>query len=47
VKDADRLCRDPAMRWVVGDRAIEGTAASASLSWTLKMRQLAKVELCP
>jgi hypothetical protein len=30
VNDADRLCRDPAMRWVVGDRAIEGTAASAS-----------------
>ena len=30
VNDADRLCRDPAMRWVVGDRAINGTAASAS-----------------
>ncbi len=30
VNDAERLCRDPAMRWVVGDRAIEGTAASAS-----------------
>ena len=30
MNDADRLCRDPAMRWVVGDRAIEGTAASAS-----------------
>jgi hypothetical protein len=30
VNDADRLCRDPAIRWVVGDRAIEGTAASAS-----------------
>ena len=24
VNDADRLCRDPAMRWVVGDRAITG-----------------------
>jgi hypothetical protein len=24
VNDADRLCRDPAMRWVVGDRAIQG-----------------------
>jgi hypothetical protein len=22
VNDADRLCRDPAMRWVVGDRAL-------------------------
>src|SRR3954465_10254892 len=30
VNDADRLCRDPAMRWVVGDRVIGGTAASAS-----------------
>src|SRR5260370_28954277 len=30
VNDADRLCRDPAMRWVVGDRAITGCAASAS-----------------
>jgi hypothetical protein len=27
VNDADRLYRDPAMRWVVGDRAI--TAATA------------------
>jgi hypothetical protein len=30
LNDADRLCRDPAMRWVVGDRAITGSAASAS-----------------
>jgi hypothetical protein len=30
VNDADRLCRDPAMRWVVGDQAIAGSAASAS-----------------
>jgi hypothetical protein len=30
VNDAVRLCRDPAMRWVVGDRAITGYAASAS-----------------
>src|SRR4029453_2705296 len=30
VNDADRLCRDPAMRWVVGDRAISESAASAS-----------------
>src|SRR6185312_7003006 len=27
VNDADRLCRDPAMRWVVGERAISGSAA--------------------
>src|SRR5271163_1882939 len=30
VNDADRLCRDPALRWVVGARAIDGTADSAS-----------------
>src|SRR6266852_2513048 len=30
VNDAERLCHDPAMRWVVGDRAIQGAAASAS-----------------
>jgi hypothetical protein len=30
VNDADRLCRDPAMRWVVGGRATTGCAASAS-----------------
>jgi Transposase DDE domain group 1 len=30
VNDAERLCCDPAMRWVVGDRAIDGSAASAS-----------------
>src|SRR5665213_850863 len=30
VNDAERLCRDPAMRWVVGDRAVHDTAASAS-----------------
>jgi hypothetical protein len=30
VNDADRLCGDPAMCWVVGDRAIQGAAASAS-----------------
>jgi hypothetical protein len=30
VDDAGRLCRDPATRWVAGDRAITGSAASAS-----------------
>jgi len=30
VNDAVRLCRDPAMRWVVGGRAPMGQAASAS-----------------
>jgi hypothetical protein len=27
VNDAKRLCRDPAIRWVAGDRAIAGSAA--------------------
>src|SRR5271163_2040154 len=30
VSDADRLSRDPAMRWIVGERAVHGAAASAS-----------------
>ena len=30
VNDADRLCRDPAMRWIVGGKAVERQAASAS-----------------
>ncbi len=30
VNDAERLCFDPAMRWIVGDRAPQGAAASAS-----------------
>src|ERR1700732_833907 len=30
VNDADRLCRDPTMRWVVGGAAPKGRAASAS-----------------
>src|SRR6266550_5587810 len=30
VNDPDRLCRDPAMRWVVGGKAPMGQAASAS-----------------
>src|SRR5580693_2033030 len=28
VNDADRLCHDPATRWVVGNRVITGSAAS-------------------
>src|SRR5215204_7377005 len=30
VNDADRLAHDPAMRWVVGDQAVTGQAASTS-----------------
>jgi hypothetical protein len=29
VNDAERLCRDSAMRWIVGNRAPQGAAASA------------------
>jgi Transposase DDE domain group 1 len=30
VNDADRLARDPAMRWIVGGNAVNGQAASTS-----------------
>src|SRR5271168_3243258 len=44
VNDADRLYRDPAMRWVVGDRAITGSAASASQMGRFETRWLARPE---
>src|SRR5580658_3184723 len=44
VNDADRLCRDPAMRWVVGDRAIKGAAASASQMGRFEAEWLARPE---
>jgi Transposase DDE domain group 1 len=44
VNDADRLCRDPAMRWVVGDRAITGSAASASQMGRFETRWLSRPE---
>jgi hypothetical protein len=44
VNDADRLCRDPAMRWVVGDRAITGTAASASQMGRFETNWLSRPE---
>jgi hypothetical protein len=37
VNDVERLCHDPAMRWVVGDQAISGSAASAS-RWAASRR---------
>ena len=53
VNDADRLCRDPAMRWVVGEGAITGSAASASqmgrfeTSWLTRPENLAALaDLC-
>jgi hypothetical protein len=44
VNDADRLCRDPAMRWVVGDRAITGSAASASQMGCFETKWLRRPE---
>jgi hypothetical protein len=53
VNDADRLCRDPAMRWVVGDRAVTGSAASASqmgrfeTKWLSRPENLTLSPICP
>jgi hypothetical protein len=44
VNDAERLCRDPAMRWVVGDRAIMGAAASASQIGRFETKWLSRPE---
>jgi hypothetical protein len=44
VNDAERLSRDPAMRWVVGDRAISGSAASASQMGRFETRWLSQSE---
>jgi hypothetical protein len=44
VNDADRLCCDPAMRWVVGDRAITGSAPSASQMGRLETKWLSRPE---
>jgi len=44
VNDAERLCRDPAMRWVVGDQAIAGSAASASQMGRFETKWLSRAE---
>jgi len=44
VNDAERLCRDPAMRWVVGDQAISGSAASASQMGRFETKWLSRPE---
>jgi hypothetical protein len=44
VNDADRLCRNPAMRWVRGDRAITGSAASASQMSRFETKWLSRPE---
>jgi len=53
VNDAERLCHDPAMRWVVGDKAITGSAASSSqmgrleTQWLTRPENLALLRICP
>jgi hypothetical protein len=44
VNDADRLCHDPAMRWVVGDRAIQRAAVSASQMGRFETKWLSRSE---
>jgi Transposase DDE domain group 1 len=44
VNDADRLCHDPAMRRVIGDRAITGCAASASQMGRFETKWLSRPE---
>jgi hypothetical protein len=44
VNDAQRRCHDPAMRWVVGDRAINGSAASASQMGRFETKWLSRPE---
>src|ERR1700686_3661816 len=44
VNDAERLCHDPAMGWGVGDRAITGSAASASQMGRFETKWLCRPE---
>jgi hypothetical protein len=44
VNDADRLARDPAMRWIVGGRAVHDCAASASQMGRFETEWLTSVE---
>ena len=44
VNGAERLCRDSAMRWVVGDHAITGSAASASQMGRFETKWLSRPE---
>jgi Transposase DDE domain group 1 len=44
VNDAERLCHDQAMRWVVGDLAITGSAASASEMGQFETKWLCRPE---
>jgi hypothetical protein len=44
VNDAERLFRDPAVRWVLGDRATTGSAASASQMGRFETKWLSRPE---
>jgi len=44
VNDAERLYRDPAMRWVVGDQAIAGSAASSSQMGSFETKWVSRPE---
>jgi hypothetical protein len=44
MNDAERLCRDPAMRWVVGGKAPMCQAASASQMGRFETKWLARPE---
>ncbi len=44
VNDAERLCRDPAMRWVVGGQAIASSAASTSEMGRFETKWLSRPE---
>jgi hypothetical protein len=44
VNDTERPCRDPAMRWVVGNRAIAGFAASANQMGRFETKWLSRPE---
>jgi hypothetical protein len=46
VNVADLPCRDPAVRWVVGDRANTGPAASASQIGHFETAWLTRSDTC-
>jgi hypothetical protein len=47
VNDPERLCRDPAMRWMVGDWAIMRAAASVSqMDWTSREQGSSRAARC-
>jgi hypothetical protein len=47
VNDAKRLCRDPAMRWVVGDPAIAGLLVSSAVIFVCDFGLNAYTEIIP